>query len=157
MLKEMEGFLDFLVRAKHSTYAGNGPLTVSSRLKSKDLEYREGEFYYLDTYLGDLDFIGEEAVWFAGKPIWGMNYSGRMLTADIPQDFIPCLKAALRELSVEAPYRGPQEFRLGNLLYRCSWQGDLEFFSGRETISTPEQGLYELVFHGGKIRSFTAA
>ena len=33
----------FLVRAKRSTYAGDGTLSVPSRPNSKDLHYKEGD------------------------------------------------------------------------------------------------------------------
>ncbi len=35
-------FVNFLVRAKIDTYAGDGSLSLSSRPGSKDLQYREG-------------------------------------------------------------------------------------------------------------------
>ena len=92
-------FIAFLIKAKQNTYAGEGALTRSSRPGSKDLTFQEGSFLYLDTYLGDIDFIGEEAVWFEGKPVWGMNYVGRMLVDKIPAGFSGFLKSTLIECS----------------------------------------------------------
>ena len=71
--------IDFLIRAKKATYAGKGPEVKSSRPNSHDLEYTEGKLKYIDTYLGGLNFVGEEGVWEQGVPIWAMNYSGRVL------------------------------------------------------------------------------
>ena len=56
-------FVKFLIKAKQNTYAGSGFLSQASRTGSKDLSFREGNWHYLDTYLGDFHFIGEEAVW----------------------------------------------------------------------------------------------
>ena len=43
--------VEFLIRAKQATYAGKGAETVSSRIKSHDLVYSDGDYMYYDTYL----------------------------------------------------------------------------------------------------------
>ena len=40
----------FLIKAKQATYAGKGAETNSSREKSHDLIYRDGDYMYYDTY-----------------------------------------------------------------------------------------------------------
>ena len=62
--------IDFLIRAKKSTYAGKGAETESSRPESHDLIYREDDLMYYDTYLGGDKFAGEEALWISEKPYW---------------------------------------------------------------------------------------
>lgn len=57
--------IGFLIRAKQATYAGKGAETVSSRVKSHDLVYREEDYMYYDTYLGGDKFAGEEALWIS--------------------------------------------------------------------------------------------
>ena len=52
--------IEFLIRAKKATYAGKGAETTSSRTKSHDLKYTEGDLMYYDTYLGGEKFAGEE-------------------------------------------------------------------------------------------------
>ncbi|MGQ9622925.1 MAG: hypothetical protein ACUVTO_05725 [Candidatus Caldatribacteriaceae bacterium] len=49
-LKELHSFI---VRAKQSTYAGGGPQLLPYRLGSHDLQFREGEWSYHDSYLGE--------------------------------------------------------------------------------------------------------
>ena len=44
--------VEFLIKAKKATYAGKGSETSSSRKKSHDLTYQEGNLMYYDTYLG---------------------------------------------------------------------------------------------------------
>lgn len=144
-------FIPFLLRAKRASYASGAATVGSSRPTSSDLRYTEDDFLYLDTYLGSRDFIGEEAVWFQEKPIWGMNYHGRMLSESIPDGFIDTLRAALFAVPAESPFRGPAEFNLGDFRYTCRWQGDLDQYSGHERIEYNGRPLYELVFHGGKI------
>lgn len=149
--------IPFLLRAKRASYAsGNAPSTpvASSRQASHDLAYQEGPWTYLDTYLGGFSFIGEEAVWKDGRPAWGMNYYGTMTTnaADpIPEGFFDFLKHALREVSVEAPYRGPAFLEEGRFTYRCHWEGSPSRYRGEESISCDGQVIYTLDFHGGVI------
>ena len=147
-------FLKFLISAKQNTYAGGGNLTISSRSGSKDLAYQEGVFKYLDTYLGDRNFIGEEAVWYEDKAVWGMNYYGRMLVDTIPAGFSECLKSALLEVPEEMPFRGPEEFVEGDFSYTCSVEGSIEWFRGKEFVFHKGQKIYQLYFHGGEIKAF---
>ena len=145
-------FVQFLIEAKKNTYAGDGKLSSSSRPASKDLSFQQGDYLYLDTYLGSMDFIGEEAVWHRQQPIWAMNYYGKMLTDDVPDGFSHCLKGALLKAPVEAPFRGPARFQDGRFDYICQWEGNLDEFEGSEQILVDGKEIYRLVFHGGSLR-----
>jgi hypothetical protein len=74
-----------LVRAKSATYVGGGAHSLARRPGSHDLEFHNGDFAYLDTYYGGTDFIGEEAVYFEGQPVWAMNYLENNMDFDISQ------------------------------------------------------------------------
>ncbi|MHB1651359.1 MAG: DUF5680 domain-containing protein [Desulfitobacteriaceae bacterium] len=152
MVGNIDEFKNFLIKAKRTTYAGDGALEECSRPNSKDLHFREGEFLYIDTYLGDLDFIGEEVVWLNGVAIWGMNYYGRMLVDRITDGFGYCLKGALKAVKYEAPYRGPGFYRCEGYEYYCNWTGDITKFKGTEEITMDGTKIYELVFNGGALR-----
>ncbi len=145
-------FIPFLLKAKKNTYAaGDVGKVASSRAASHDLAYQEGEWSYLDTYLGGFAFAGEEAVWQQGKPIWAMNYYGKMTVESVPQGFPEFLKHALLHVPPEAPYRGPAEYQEGAFTYACTWQGAPAVFRGEETIALNGQVIYRLFFHGGEI------
>jgi hypothetical protein len=141
-------FTDFLLKAKRATYAGDGPTDEPWRPQSHDLHFAEGDFLYIDTYLGGMKFTGEEAVWQQGQPLWAMNYTGRVLTDGFSGDF---LKEALSLGTVELPYRGPKMFQNGEFTYNCAAEGALEWFNGRETITLNGILIYECLFHGGII------
>lgn len=145
-------FISFLQRAKAATYAGGGAETAPWRPGSHDLRHEEGGYLYIDTYLGGYDFIGEEAVWHAGVPLWGMNYYGWMLVPAAPEGFFQFLKDALGQAPAEAPYRGPARWQRGDFAYICRWEGELARFSGEESILHQGQTIYRLVFHGGRVR-----
>ena len=141
--------IPFLLRAKKATYAGKGPETASSRPGSHDLQFREGEMLYIDSYLGGERFAGEEAVWNHGTPVWSMNYAGRVTDPVFSGDF---LKEALLRVPAETPYRGPARYDSGDYAYRCEVSGDFAWFQGRESIAFHGQEIYECFFHGGLIR-----
>ena len=140
---------EFLIRAKRATYAGKGAETASSREKSHDLVFRDGEYMYYDTYLGGEQFAGEEALWISGIPCWSMNYAGRVTGGNFSGDF---LKEALLHVPEEQPYRGPAEYLAGDYAYRCRTEGSFDWFQGRETIEYQGRQIYECFFHGGSVR-----
>ena len=144
-------FIKFLIKAKQNTYAGNGALSQASRTSSKDLAFREGDWTYLDSYLGAFHFIGEEAVWHQQFPVWGMNYYGRMLVEKIPPGFGEFLKSVLMQVPAEMPFRGPEEVLGTEFSYTCSVEGGLSCFRGREFITMKGKRIYQLYFHGGEI------
>ena len=145
-------FISFLIRAKQATYASGRAPDASSRPNSHDLHYKEGEYTYIDTYLGGFHFAGEEAVWLQAKVIWGMNYYGKMLVETIPDGFGEFLKEALMHVPADRPYRGPGDFAKGDFIYHCIVEGDMKCFLGEEEILLSGKPVYWLAFHGGEIR-----
>lgn len=141
--------IDFLIKAKKATYAGKGAETISSRLMSHDLEYEESELKYWDTYLGGLQFGGEEALWENNNPFWAMNYLGRVLSDEFEGDF---LKEALLNVNEKNPYRGPELYKKDDFEYRCTVRGEFEWFNGEEEILKNGIKVYECIFHGGSIK-----
>lgn len=141
--------VDFLIKAKQATYAGKGAEAASSRVRSHDLIYREGDYMYYDTYLGGDRFAGEEALWISEVPFWSMNYVGRVTGENFSGDF---LKEALLRVPEDKPFRGPDEYTDGDYTYKCDIEGDFEWFQGYETISHKGTLIYECYFHGGLIK-----
>ncbi|NLL77958.1 MAG: helix-turn-helix transcriptional regulator [Clostridiales bacterium] len=144
-----EDITDFLIRAKRACYAGHGQEVGASRHNSHDLEYREDDLYYYDTYLGSECFGGEEAVWKSDNPIWCMNYCGRVTGEHFSGDF---LKAALAAVPYDMPYRGPALFQSGSYTYHCKVEGNFGWYQGCEEILHERIKIYECYFHGGTIR-----
>ena len=116
---------------------------------SHDLTYREDGYLYIDSYLGGERFVGEEAVWREGIPVWAMNYSGKVLSSLFEGDF---LKRVLLRGTPDQPFRGPKAYREGDSLYRCETAGSMDWFTGSEEIYTGDERTYLCVFHGGMIR-----
>lgn len=144
-----ENIIDFLCRAKRSTYAGNGAECRSSRPNSHDLEYVEGNLKYIDTYLGGERFSGEEGLWQNDIPFWSMNYTGRVMDERFSGGF---LKEALSLVSEDNPYRGPIIYQNGQYKYHCIISGEFKWFQGHEEIYFDNIKVYECYFHGGSIK-----
>lgn len=141
--------IEFLCRAKKSTYAGKGGEVVSSRPNSHDLQYVENNLKYIDTYLGGEKFAGEEAIWCDNTPFWCMNYIGRIIADGFSGDF---LKECLLLVPIEYPYRGPFVYQNGDYKYHCIVNGEFGWFNGYEEIFCNDIKVYECIFHGGYIK-----
>ena len=152
------GFMAFLVNAKRQTYAAQGddatvpPLVPGSR----QLEYREGVLCYRDIYFGGAYFVGQETVYEGPTPVWAMGYAGGVMPSsgalrEMGQVY-GFLRAALRHVTSERPYRGPSQWREGAYVYSDEGQGDLECFWGVETITYEDHVVYQLRYSGGLLR-----
>lgn len=142
--------IEFLFNAKMKTYAAHGKEeAVSSRIKSHDLKYEEGNYKYMDSYIGGNKFAGEEAVWYKDEPIWSMNYIGRVLTEPFSGEF---LKEALMNVQKSKPYRGPMIYSNGDYHYHCTVNGEFNWFQGYDEVFYEDKKVYECYFHGGRIK-----
>ncbi len=140
--------IEFLCEAKKKTYAGKGAESTSSRPMSHDLIYEQGNLKYIDTYLGSRIFSGEEALWIDDKPYWSMNYIGRVTDKDFSGDF---LKEALLSVPEEYPFRGPKLFVKNDYEYIMDYEGDFDWFSGKEEIFYKGKLVYDCLFHGARL------
>jgi Domain of unknown function (DUF5680) len=143
----------FIVRAKAATYVGDGQPTSSCRRGSHDLKFAEGDWSYLDSYFGGRDFIGEEVVYYQGRPVWAMNYYGRILRPDLitPAQAGQVIKASLSKMYTEGRFLGGFEHQHEGFTYTDGNEGQATSFRGREFISREGKVAYELVYHGGVI------
>lgn len=144
-----EELVAFLIRAKRATYAGKGAETAAFRPGAHDLVYQEKNLMYYDSYLGGEQFAGEEALWVDQRPVWSMNYMGRVTGEGFSGDF---LKDALLRVPENLPFRGPERYESGEYAYTMTCTGDFGWFEGREVIVLRGKPVYECRFHGGGIR-----
>jgi hypothetical protein len=144
----------FIVRAKASSYVGGGVNCPACRPMSHDLQFVEGDWFYLDSYFGGANFIGEEAVWYKGHPLWAENYYGCILKPELitPAQAGQMIKAGLSRMYRENRFLGGFEHTEGGFTYIDTSQGDVSRFTGREWIQRDDIKVYELVYHGGLIK-----
>lgn len=145
----------FIVRAKAATYVGDGAHVTPSRAGSHDLRFLDGKWAYYDSYFGGTDFIGEEVVYYAEKPVWAMNYYGRILRDDLltAAQAGQMIKVGLSRMYQEGRFLGGFEHAENDLTYVDSSEGSADCFHGREFIRRGQEIAYELVYHGGLIRN----
>jgi hypothetical protein len=145
----------FIVRAKAATYVGNAEQVAPCRLGSHDLRFSDGEWAYHDSYFGGSDFIGEEVVYFGEKPVWAMNYYGRILRDDIlsAAEAGQMIKASLSRMYQDGRFLGGFEHTENDLIYIDTSEGNADSFHGHEFIRRGQEVAYELLYHGGLIRN----
>ncbi|RLJ01269.1 MAG: XRE family transcriptional regulator [Candidatus Aenigmatarchaeota archaeon] len=148
-------FINFLIRAKINTWAGEGKKIRKSDY-SRNYYYKEGSFEYMDQYFGNLMDGGREVVFFDGKPVWIMCYHGGVLRDynDQSAEIFSFLRKALQSPPKEFPVRGPTSYTNDKFTYKNSWKGDLYYFWGDELILRNDNGLkvYRRAYVGGEIR-----
>lgn len=150
----LEQLSAFIVRAKAVTYVGRGAKSLSYRPGSQDLQFHEGAFSYLDSYFGGTDFLGQEVVYFGGKPVWAMNYYGRVLEPSLisAAETGQIIQESLSKMYEQGRFLGGFEYSTGDDTYVDTSEGDVAFFTGREAITRGNVKVYELIYHGGLIK-----
>ena len=154
----LEELVAFLLEAKARTYAAEDREAAAPPLLpgSHRLTYRQGPWLYEDSYFGGAYFVGQETVYREGAPVWAMAYAG----GDVPSGASPAdmgpvysvLRAALRHVRPDYPYRGPERLQQMDYLYENEPHGDVARFWGAESISRQGVVIYELHYAGGLIR-----
>ena len=143
----------FLVKAKINTYASSGEGGEKILPDGgKEFEFKDREFKYRDRYLGFDPFIGEEIVWQNEKIIWVMNYYGRIISETVSaKQIYQFLQEALKKVTEDKPFRGPDNFRQGDFEYFNKTEGTVENFNGDEKIFYRKQLVYQLNYNGGLV------
>jgi hypothetical protein len=148
----------FLVKVKRATHASQSDdATVKNVLPAgtHQLEFSEGNFFYRDIYAGDSMFAGQEIVYYAGKPVWSMSYTGEIPTTVARADVgkaVRLLHKAPMNVSEDIPYRGPRWIREGEFVYVNHPGGSFASFFGDEVIRHVRTALYTLHYEGGLMR-----
>ena len=153
---DIQELAEFLVRAKVSTYAGDGKEVAPQRPGFNELEYMEGDLEYRDSYTGFYCAPGQEIVRFKGKPIWSMAYNGGMIKKYQSDEAFSSmtfafLKEALKMIDKSRPFRGPESFIDGDFEYIDKSEGDITLFNGCEKILYKGEKVFEQRYMGGLI------
>ena len=156
-MHDSDGLAGFLLRAKRATYAAQGDdATVTPLLPgSRQLEYREGDLFYRDIYVGLAAFAGLETVYRASVVQWSMAYAGGVLVGASDtqtRQVYAFLRDALKRGTAEAPFRGPARHEAFGYEYVNEWRGGIEEFSGAELIRRDGAVVYQLTYAGGRVR-----
>lgn len=152
-LKKLE---DFLFTANKNGYAANETRILPQRPGFKELEYREGEWYFRDSYAGWYMAPGQEVVYFKDEPVWTMAYTGGMKKEWHKDEYftsetLKFLKEALLAMDKSTPFRGPSSFKRDEWCYLTKVKGDTTDFTGNEKIYNNSNLVFEQNYIGGLI------
>lgn len=140
MTVDVKELKKFLIEASNHGYAAGGERVAPQRPGYKELEYRQGDWYERDSYVGHYQAPGMTTVYFKDVPVWTCAYGGKVIEKFYPQVeeiFTFLRKALLRKdlkKAEDVPVRGPSEFNEGDFRYTFSFEGDMACFYGRERI-----------------------
>jgi Domain of unknown function (DUF5680) len=154
LLQELNRFIG---RASRATYASGGGEVAPWRKGFKELEHREGDWYYRDSYTGSLRSWGQEVIWYKDEPVWSCLYGGGMssenMNAASATETFDFLKKALLAGEKEGIFqpRGPVDFQDGEWAYHCNLNGDSTLFRGDEHISRNGIVVFTHNFFGGVV------
>jgi Domain of unknown function (DUF5680) len=150
----IQDLLRFIILAKQATYVGGGTKLLPYRLGSHDLQFFDGDWAYHDSYLGESDFIGEEAVYNQSKVVWGENYLGRIIRPEriTSAQAGAVIQQSLSKMYQEGRFLGGFKHTTGEFTYTDTNDGDALFFTGKEWIERDGEIVYQLVYHGGLIK-----
>jgi hypothetical protein len=153
---DLKKLADFLVRAKTKTYAFGGKEIKPWRKGFKELEYRENDWYYRDSYAGFFMAPGQEVVYYKNKPVWAMAYSGGMIESligdvDFAKKTFNFLKGSLKRVNAKKPFRGPEKLIRKEWTYNCKVKGDISSFAGIEEIKYKGKVVFVQNYLGGLI------
>lgn len=146
----------FISEAGRNTYpAGKTAETKPERKDFIELTYSKGDLSYRDSFVaGDLKSAGMELVRHKGKPIWYSNYGGGIVDGQeaLAKLAIGFLKKAFlhRDASFQS-FRGPKELIDQDWEYKYEQDGDVNWFSGNETIKFKGKLVFYHKVFGGRI------
>ncbi len=105
-----------------------------------------------ENYMGG----GREVVFHDSKPIFIMVYYGRISDKNIDKKIVySFLQNALKLFPEDKPFRGPEKYEEiidgKRLEYKNNWNGEIDYFSGNETISVDGVEVYDAKYSGGLV------
>lgn len=148
----MQNLIQFIFNASRATYAsGDELIKMKQSDGSTTIEYREGDWLFHDNYFGGEPYGGREVVFYQGKAVWMMVYYGFVFSDANNKEVYSVLMEALRNTTVETPFRGPGLFEKDNWRYENKIEGEAENFQGTEKIYRDGKIIYEAKYIGGLV------
>ncbi len=149
----IQKIISFRQEAGKADYSSSDPKSWKKESdNSTTIIYKSGDWKSEDNFFGGEPYGGREVVFYKGKPVWIFVYYGWVEpnVSDI-QEVYDFLKAALNADSENKVFRGPKEFVKGNFLYKNSWHGNFERFSGEEIMYRKGTEIYRAKYMGGLV------
>ena len=157
----LDELAQFIVEANSNTWAAEGAEVQPERKGYKELEYQRGEWRLRDSYTGYFRAPGMTTVYFKDKPVWTMAYGGTGQLegyGGIVKPTFTFLKQALMQVSLQMPFRGPNEYSHDDWKYVFRLlRGDITDFLGEEDIFKKDKKVFTQTAMGGLVLSKDSA
>ena len=144
---------EFLVASNKAGYAGGEEkLWIKESDGSTTIPFEKGEWRSVDNFFGGEPYGGRVVVFHKDQPVWMMVYYGFVTEGTEVDPVYGILRNALMRMPEEAPFRGPNEYKEGELTYSNNWTGEVDKYSGEEQIVDNNQKLvYKANYFGGVV------
>lgn len=149
---DKRGLRKFLIASNTAGYAdGNSKKWIKEDNRSTTIPFESGDWRSDDNFFGGEPYGGRNVVFYKGNPAWLMVYYG-WVEEGVNNDVVyKVLRGALMQMSKEAPFRGPKEYKEKEFTYTNSWNGDMEKFDGEEKITQGGKVIYQAKYRGGLV------
>ena len=142
----------FLQKANKEGYgSGKTGHWIKERDKSTTIPFESGDFKMHDNFFGGEPYGGREVVFFQNDPVWIMVYYGKVNAGEDFAKLYKFLQKALLNAPDKMPVRGPKILEEGEFKYINDWKGEIEEFSGEESISKNGETVYNARYIGGLV------
>lgn len=140
----------FLVDSNAAGYAGGEEKKwIKETDGSTTIPFEKGQWKSHDNFFGGEPYGGRTVVFYKSKPVWIMVYYGRVVETADPDEIYKTLREALMRMPKDHPYRGPKEYTRDGYVYTNVWKGDVDNFSGEESIRRTIKIVYQARYMGG--------
>jgi spore maturation protein CgeB len=142
--------LAFIVLAREKTYASGKRPKIS---KKKTYSFKKGSFAYQDTYYDrEKVFQGQEVIFYNSRVVWSFSYRG-IVNDDIrASEVFSFLKKCLLQQVSNARFYSTCEMEFEKWKYVCKGRGNLEEFSGEETVYFENAQVYLMRYFAGILK-----
>ncbi len=142
----------FLIESNKAGYfSGEEKKWIKEPNNSTTIPYVRGPWRAHDNFFGGEPYGGRLVIFYENKPVWIMVYYGYIAKEEDTNPIYSVLRNALMKMPDDIPLRGPSEYKEGNLIYTNRSEGNLEQFSGEESINRDNKKLYKSNYRGGLV------
>jgi hypothetical protein len=145
---DLEQLKQFIIKANQPHATGSANITKEAD-GSRTIVFEDGDFKMNDNFFGGEPYGGRLAIFYKGEPAFLEAYYGRVYDTDTTvYDF---LREALQHPGEDNPFRGPAEYRKGDLVYKSSTTGDVVYHEVKEFIYRGDKEIYSAIVDGGLV------
>ncbi len=149
---DLEALRQFLIDSNQAGYAGGEEKKwIREKDGSTTIPFEKGSWKSHDNFFGGEPYGGRTVVFYENKPVWIMVYYGWVVEGVEANAVYKVLRNALQQIPEDYPFRGPKEYREGEVVYTNLWDGELSRFFGEEKISDGKRLLYQASYLGGLV------